>query len=106
MALWRLIVTITVTVSAVMGVVRHLLCNSVCGPTGWASVSGEAPAHGRSHRVLVAVAVVAACFVTGMARAQVTTATVYGIVQDPSGGAIPGATVTVTNENTSANTSD
>ncbi|HEY2933411.1 MAG TPA: TonB-dependent receptor [Acidobacteriota bacterium] len=37
-----------------------------------------------------------------VARAQVTTATFYGIVKDPSGSVVPGAEVTLTNENTSA----
>jgi len=36
----------------------------------------------------------------GVARGQVTTATLYGTVVDPSGAAIPQATITVTNEGT------
>lgn len=37
-----------------------------------------------------------------MSQAQVTTATVYGIVQDQSGAVIPGANVTLTNQGTGA----
>jgi hypothetical protein len=36
----------------------------------------------------------------GLAYAQVTTATVSGVVTDPSGGVLPGATVTLTSETT------
>ena len=55
-------------------------------------------------RWLAAVAVVLACsvFLTAPAAAQVTTATFYGIVTDPSGGVIPGAKATLTNEGTGA----
>src|SRR5207245_1527683 len=84
-------VDVTTRISAVSGAVRDFLRQSVSGPAG--------------HRGLAAIVLLAACFATGMAYAQVTTATVYGIVQDLSGGAIPGATVTVTNESTSAKTS-
>src|SRR5262245_36210685 len=41
-------------------------------------------------------------FCCALARAQVTTATFYGIVNDPSGAAVAGATVTMTREGTSA----
>ena len=39
---------------------------------------------------------------TGSAPAQVTTATFYGIVTDPTGAVVPGATVTLIHEGTSA----
>src|SRR5262245_6070881 len=39
---------------------------------------------------------------TPMVFGQVTTATVYGIVNDPSGAVVPGADVTLVNENTNA----
>src|SRR6266852_558692 len=38
------------------------------------------------------------------ARAQVTTATLYGIVTDPTGGVVPGASVTVIHQDTNAAT--
>lgn len=41
---------------------------------------------------------------TGTAFAQVTTATLYGTVMDPSGGAVPGAAITVIHEQTNAAT--
>src|SRR5262249_33439587 len=40
--------------------------------------------------------------VTGSVPAQVTTATFYGIVTDPTGAVVPGASVTLTHEGTSA----
>src|SRR3712207_4566177 len=39
---------------------------------------------------------------TAAVRAQVTTATIYGVVTDPSGATVPGAAVTITNEQTNA----
>src|SRR5580698_2806819 len=41
----------------------------------------------------------------GAARAQVTTATMYGTVTDPTGAAIPAAPVSIANELTGATTS-
>ncbi|MGH9660859.1 MAG: carboxypeptidase-like regulatory domain-containing protein, partial [Bryobacteraceae bacterium] len=38
----------------------------------------------------------------GTVSAQVTTATFYGIVTDPTGAVVPGANVTLTHEGTSA----
>lgn len=46
-------------------------------------------------------AIAVACLLfTGSVFAQVTTATLYGIVRDPSGSLLPGATVTLTQEET------
>jgi len=47
-------------------------------------------------------AVVLITMAFGTVEAQVTTATLYGIVSDPSGALIPGAVVTVTHEGTGA----
>src|SRR6266542_4262206 len=54
----------------------------------------------RLRSLLVVAALVALAGAT--AQAQVTTATLYGIVTDPSGAVIPGAAVTVTHEGTGA----
>lgn len=43
-------------------------------------------------------------FVSASARAQVTTATLYGIVTDPTGGVVPGVSVTVIHQDTNAAT--
>lgn len=48
------------------------------------------------------VAAVAAVLLAGPVAAQVTTATLYGIVRDSSGSLLPGATVTVVQEGTNA----
>lgn len=40
--------------------------------------------------------------ITAQGLAQVTTATLYGIVRDPAGAVIPKATITLTNEGTGA----
>jgi hypothetical protein len=45
-------------------------------------------------------AILVACLGTAAAWAQVTTATIFGVVQDQSGGVLPGATVTVRNVDT------
>src|SRR5437016_9078234 len=39
---------------------------------------------------------------SGLAHAQVTTATFYGVVQDSSGGALPAAKVSLINQDTGA----
>src|SRR5690242_4337784 len=39
-------------------------------------------------------------FVSSLLEAQVTTATVYGVVRDSTGAVLPGANVTVTNQGT------
>jgi hypothetical protein len=55
-------------------------------------------------RTLRSFAIAATCLLlSGPAFAQVTTATLYGVVHDPSGSLLPGATVTLTHEET-ANT--
>ncbi|HYR90512.1 MAG TPA: TonB-dependent receptor [Terriglobia bacterium] len=48
------------------------------------------------------VLLIAASYLTGSIplHAQVTTATVYGVVQDPTGAVLPGATVVATNQGT------
>jgi hypothetical protein len=48
------------------------------------------------------LAVAVSLLLVNLALAQVITSTLYGTVTDPSGAAIPGATVTVTNEETGA----
>ena len=53
-----------------------------------------------SLRVLVVLSVVAACALPPPTSAQTTTASILGIVVDPQGDAIPGATVTVVHEGT------
>jgi hypothetical protein len=56
-----------------------------------------------SPRLAIVLGVVALLFgATIFTQAQVTTATLYGIVQDPSGSVMPGANVTLTHEETSA----
>lgn len=50
---------------------------------------------------LVGAALMAASFGLPVAHAQVTTATFYGIVNDPTHAVVPKAVVTLTNENTS-----
>lgn len=54
---------------------------------------------------LVTSTVVLAFLLAGAAHAQVTTATIYGRILDPTGAVIPGASVTATNERTGAATS-
>ena len=44
----------------------------------------------------------AVCLLISTGQAQVTTATFYGIVTDPTGAAIPNARVTLTHEGTGA----
>jgi outer membrane receptor protein involved in Fe transport len=51
---------------------------------------------------LISLAFCALLLTTAAVRAQVTTATLYGIVTDPSGATVPGAAVTITNEQTNA----
>src|SRR3954471_24058078 len=51
---------------------------------------------------LISLAFCALLLTTAAVRAQVTTATLYGIVTDPSGATVPGANVTITNEQTNA----
>ncbi|HXJ38691.1 MAG TPA: carboxypeptidase regulatory-like domain-containing protein [Bryobacteraceae bacterium] len=46
--------------------------------------------------------VVSCALFTGLVSAQVTTATLYGVIQDPSGAVVPGAAVTMRNEGTAA----
>src|SRR5262245_64134637 len=58
----------------------------------------------RSRRVVYAsiVVILSTVMFAVTARAQVSTATFYGTVHDSSGAVIPGASATLTNENTSA----
>src|SRR5262245_41329721 len=56
----------------------------------------------KSPRRLISTIALAIFFCLGNADAQVTTATLYGIVTDSTGAVVPGATVTLTNEGTSA----
>jgi hypothetical protein len=49
----------------------------------------------RRDSAFIAIAFLTLCTIAGYA--QVTTATVYGIITDPSGAVVPGATVTLTN---------
>ena len=51
---------------------------------------------------LIVVVVTMSLLLVGAAVSQVTTATFYGIVTDPTGAVIPGATVTLTNVGTGA----
>jgi outer membrane receptor protein involved in Fe transport len=51
---------------------------------------------------LIFYACFALLFTTAAVRAQVTTATIYGIVTDPSGATVQAATVTINNEQTNA----
>ena len=51
---------------------------------------------------LIVVVVTMCLLLVGAAVSQVTTATFYGIVTDPTGAVIPGATVTLTNAGTGA----
>ena len=55
-------------------------------------------------RINVSVLVVFVLLLSAAAQAQVTTATFYGIVTDPTGAVIPGATATLTNAGTQAQT--
>ena len=55
-------------------------------------------------RINVSLLVVFVLLLSAAAQAQVTTATFYGIVTDPTGAVIPGATVTLTNAGTEAQT--
>ncbi|MGH9672826.1 MAG: TonB-dependent receptor domain-containing protein [Bryobacteraceae bacterium] len=50
----------------------------------------------------IAIACAVLAFWSTLARAQVTTATFYGIVNDPAAAVVPGATVALTNEGTQA----
>lgn len=54
-----------------------------------------------SHKLSV---VLGAAAITAIAWSQVTTATFYGLITDPSGAAAPGATVTLTHQGTGATT--
>ena len=51
------------------------------------------------------LALIAMFLLASAAFGQVTTATVYGLVQDPTGGVVPGAKVTAINEFTQASRS-
>jgi len=53
-------------------------------------------------RMFVLAVVIATCGLVTSGWAQVTTATMYGTVQDQSGAVIPGAQVSITNEGTGA----
>ena len=55
-------------------------------------------------RINVSILVVSVLLLSAAAQAQVTTATFYGIVTDPTAAVVPGATVTLTNEGTQAQT--
>ena len=55
----------------------------------------------RSYRIMLCL-VAAALLTTAAAQAQVTTATVYGRVLDPTGAVVPGAGVAATNQGTGA----
>jgi hypothetical protein len=55
-----------------------------------------------SQRALVSLAAAMLCAVAAPSRAQVTTATLYGIVQDGTGGLVSGASVLLTHAGTSA----
>ncbi|MBM3804485.1 MAG: TonB-dependent receptor [Acidimicrobiia bacterium] len=56
----------------------------------------------RNHLLFrIAIVLVAVCFFSSAGYSQVTTATIYGRVLDPSGAIVLGASVTATNESTS-----
>jgi hypothetical protein len=54
----------------------------------------------RHVRVLLSFGIIAFLLTVPALHAQVLTATMYGVVRDSSGGAVPGANVTVTNQGT------
>src|SRR5713101_7817674 len=56
----------------------------------------------RAARLFVLLAVAAILAPATRANAQVTTATLFGVVRDTSGGVVPGANVTATHEGTGA----
>jgi hypothetical protein len=54
----------------------------------------------QASRVLIATCAIALLLVPAGLQAQVTTATVYGLVRDSTGGALPGATVSLVHQGT------
>lgn len=56
----------------------------------------------RSQRAVLAITAALTCAIAVVSEAQVTTATVYGIVQDQSEALVPGAAITLTHDATSA----